>query len=320
MRPTSVLLRAFFSSSTTLSAASTPSIGSIFGAVHTPFVEEVARRLNSAEFVSGRRTLPSNGKNAAVLVPILMRGNEPHLLFTLRTSHLTTHAGQVSFAGGHIDPGETAVQAALREFSEELGVELPFSLLGTTHDAIAITGTHVTPVIAACLQPLEDLNALKPNPDEVAEVFTLPLAHLADPMNHEYEYLSKKAKGIPPSTKSSSAATTTAGGKKMISVHGTTAATTEGTAAAKQQSPAHPRAGLWLPVFHGGPARIWGLTGFLTMEVLKDVFVPAARAIKYDLKEPRSPPNGRPADIPNLPPSKTEQATADMGGGGGGDV
>lgn len=282
MRPSSALLRSFFS---TEGAAVTPSVASVFGPLHGPFVEEVRRRLNSQEFLAKRRTLPlSNGRKAAVLCPLLMRGDEPHVLFTLRTSNLATHAGQVSFAGGHIDEGETAKRAAFREFAEEVGVGLgriQFDYLGLSHEAIAITGTHVSPVVAACLRPLQDLSLLNPNPQEVAEIFTLPLSHLANPSNHEYEFLSKKAKAIPPHHSNGSPASSSS----------SSAAT----------APPHPRAGLWLPVFQGGPARIWGLTAFLMMELLKDVFVPAARAIDYPLMDPRSPPNGGPPDVPNLP-------------------
>ncbi len=60
-------------------------------------------------------------KPAAVLVPII-HGAEPGILLTKRTATLSTHAGQVAFPGGRIDPGEDAVTAALREAQEEVGL------------------------------------------------------------------------------------------------------------------------------------------------------------------------------------------------------
>ena len=44
------------------------------------------------------------------------------MLLTVRREHLRTHAGQVSFPGGRLDPGEDAVAAALREAEEEIGL------------------------------------------------------------------------------------------------------------------------------------------------------------------------------------------------------
>ena len=64
---------------------------------------------------------PDAGHEAAVLIAIIDRP-EPGVLLTVRREHLRTHAGQVSFPGGRLDPGEDAVAAALREAEEEIGL------------------------------------------------------------------------------------------------------------------------------------------------------------------------------------------------------
>src|SRR3982751_5041234 len=56
---------------------------------------------------------------AAVLIAITDR-EEPGVILTVRREHLRTHAGQIAFPGGRSDPGENAIQAALREANEEL--------------------------------------------------------------------------------------------------------------------------------------------------------------------------------------------------------
>ena len=62
-------------------------------------------------------------KPAAVLIPVVDR-SEPTVLLTIRTKELASHAGQVAFPGGKIDPGETPEAALVRELREELGIEV----------------------------------------------------------------------------------------------------------------------------------------------------------------------------------------------------
>lgn len=116
-------------------------------------------------------------KAAAVLVPIVLHPS-PTLLLTLRAALLTAHAGQVSFPGGRIEPGETPEQAAVREAAEEVGLDprLP-ELLGRLPEHLTGTGYRITPVVALLAPPLH----LTPDPGEVAECFELPLEVVLDP-------------------------------------------------------------------------------------------------------------------------------------------
>jgi 8-oxo-dGTP pyrophosphatase MutT (NUDIX family) len=110
---------------------------------------------------------------AAVLVPIVTRGDALSVLLTRRTEHLTQHAGQVSFPGGRAEPDDAdAVATALRETREEIGLERgllePFGYLDCLE---TISGYCVTPVVAW----LDASYQVRPDPSEVAEVFEVPL-------------------------------------------------------------------------------------------------------------------------------------------------
>ncbi|MBI0475211.1 CoA pyrophosphatase [Sphingomonas sp. MA1305] len=117
---------------------------------------------------------------AAVLVAVTDRP-EPGVLLTQRTETLRRHAGQVAFPGGRLDPGETAIAAALREAEEEIALPRErATVIGTIDTYRTITGFTVTPVLAAVPADLP----LRPSEAEVASVFEVPLAFLLDPANH----------------------------------------------------------------------------------------------------------------------------------------
>ncbi|WP_294121824.1 CoA pyrophosphatase [Sphingomonas sp.] len=116
---------------------------------------------------------------AAVLVAITDRV-EPGLLLTTRRDDLRTHAGQVAFPGGRIDPGETPCQAALREAHEELGLDpAQVTVFGEADPYRTVTGYCVTPVVGLVPPDLP----LTPNPAEVAGWFEAPLDFVLDPAN-----------------------------------------------------------------------------------------------------------------------------------------
>lgn len=118
---------------------------------------------------------------AAVLLAITDRP-EPGVILTVRREHLRTHAGQIAFPGGRLDPGENAVEAALREAREEILLDpAAVEVVGTADPYRTVTGYVVTPVIGAIPPDLP----LKPHEHEVADWFEAPLAFLLDPANQQ---------------------------------------------------------------------------------------------------------------------------------------
>ncbi len=116
---------------------------------------------------------------AAVLVPIDFSSGSPHLLLTQRTENVETHKGQIAFPGGMIDSGDGGyLDAALRETEEELGIGPDrIETLGVLDDLDTPTGFIITPVVGLLSAPY----VLRANPDEVADVFTVPLSFFFTP-------------------------------------------------------------------------------------------------------------------------------------------
>ena len=131
-----------------------------------------------------RRYFPEQPIPAAVLMPLIER-EELSVLLTQRATQLRNHAGQVSFPGGRIEPGDDSPSAAaLREAQEEIGLEAQFvSVIGYLPDHLVITGFRVTPVVAFVRPGF----TLRPDPSEVEETFEVPLRHVFDPANHHPE-------------------------------------------------------------------------------------------------------------------------------------
>ncbi|QAU22979.1 CoA pyrophosphatase [Dyella sp. M7H15-1] len=117
---------------------------------------------------------------AAVLMGL--RGEaRPSIVFTVRTDHLSSHAGQVAFPGGRTDPADgNALTTALRESEEEIGLDRSLvTPLGYLDCFETISGFCITPVVARIAEEAR----FCPAPDEVAEVFEVPLAFFFEPRN-----------------------------------------------------------------------------------------------------------------------------------------
>ncbi|RPH45618.1 MAG: CoA pyrophosphatase [Burkholderiales bacterium] len=136
------------------------------------------------EFIDDRWRLgPETPRPAAVLVPLVPREHGLSVMLTVRTAHLSAHAGQIAFPGGRTEPHDgSPVGTALRETEEEIGLARALvEVLGQMPTYTTGTGFVVTPVVGL----VDPDHALAPDANEVAEVFEVPLAFLMDPGNHQ---------------------------------------------------------------------------------------------------------------------------------------
>jgi 8-oxo-dGTP pyrophosphatase MutT (NUDIX family) len=119
---------------------------------------------------------------AAVLVPVIDR-TEPTVLFTQRNAELTSHAGQIAFPGGKIEPSDASpVAAALREAREETGLAPTLiEPIGYLDLYLTFSGFRILPTVARVKPDF----TLTINPPEVVETFEVPLAFLMTPENHQ---------------------------------------------------------------------------------------------------------------------------------------
>jgi 8-oxo-dGTP pyrophosphatase MutT (NUDIX family) len=128
-----------------------------------------------------RAAVDGEPRAASVLLALIERPAGLTVLLTERAAHLRNHAGQISFPGGRLAPGENAVDAALREASEEVGLgSAAVDVLGTLDVLLTGTGFSVTPIVGAVT---DRAFVPDPNPTEVASVFEVPLEFLLDAAN-----------------------------------------------------------------------------------------------------------------------------------------
>jgi 8-oxo-dGTP pyrophosphatase MutT (NUDIX family) len=140
-------------------------------------VEDVRRA------VTGHPDLPpighgdDEGPNSAVLCAVWEEDGEARVLLTRRTAWLRSHSGQVAFPGGRVEPGETLVEAALRESQEEVGLD-PSSveIIGRLSRMHTISsGAGIYPFVGVVRGGRPSLEA---NPDEVDRVFDVAIGEL----------------------------------------------------------------------------------------------------------------------------------------------
>lgn len=163
------------------------------------FEARLRTRLDPLEFGAGWGDPPPTGdydlnpharpaerpilKPAAVLAPVVRRPEGYTFLLTQRTDDMPTHAGQIAFPGGRLQPEDDGpVGAALREAHEEVGLDPRFvQPVGALAPYETVTGFTVAPIVAL----VEPGFTLRPDPREVADVFEAPAAFLMNPANHE---------------------------------------------------------------------------------------------------------------------------------------
>ncbi|MGO9451301.1 MAG: NUDIX hydrolase [Candidatus Binataceae bacterium] len=136
-----------------------------------------------------RERFANNSKGAAVLVPIFERDGDLHLVYIRRADHVSSHRGQVAFPGGRVDPTDaTLLHTALREADEEVGISPGVvDVLGAFPTMSTLTSGIVVAPFAGVIPAS---TAMRPSPDEVAEIFAVPLSALADPRyrgEHQWE-------------------------------------------------------------------------------------------------------------------------------------
>jgi 8-oxo-dGTP pyrophosphatase MutT (NUDIX family) len=157
----------------------TPAVARIQAALHPLYAAPVGGGWNLEELADLMPDVPP--VPAAVLVGMVPRSRGWHVLLTRRTRDLRHHAGQVSFPGGRVEPGDVdACAAAVRETDEEVGIgAAQIQPLGYLDPVRTVTGFRVLPIVAL----LTPDYVARPDPREVDEVFEVPLDYLMAPAN-----------------------------------------------------------------------------------------------------------------------------------------
>lgn len=122
-------------------------------------------------------------KKAAVLIGLIEREGDIHVILTKRTETLNNHSGQIAFPGGKIDADDASPEAAaLREAWEEIGLDInEVEIMGRLPDYCTGSGYRVVPIIGLVREGAD----FEISPVEVDYMFEVPLSFLMDERNHQ---------------------------------------------------------------------------------------------------------------------------------------
>lgn len=147
----------------------------------TSSYKQVLKEVGSLHFHEIKQRLATNTtsshqKDAAILLPLVHIENQVHILFQVRALSLNAQPGETCFPGGRIDREDlTPKDAALREFTEELGIEPALlTILAPLPKIESPRRGLIYPFVAE----VKSLDTIQPNPDEVDDWFTIPLEYL----------------------------------------------------------------------------------------------------------------------------------------------
>ncbi len=144
-------------------------------------IERLLRELAEPEdrTPSGRNVQPQALRAAAVVLVLCPNEvGKSSFVLTRRSADLRHHPGQWALPGGGLEPGESAIEAGLRELKEEVGLHLTeASVLGVLDDFVTRSGFRMTPIVCWC----EQTPVLEPDPDEVASVHLVCLSEFDVP-------------------------------------------------------------------------------------------------------------------------------------------
>jgi 8-oxo-dGTP pyrophosphatase MutT (NUDIX family) len=160
-------------------------------------VDALTRKIREVLDRRSRQTVERDGlAPAAVLLPLLLRPDGVHILFTKRSEQVPHHKGQISFPGGMVQPSDlTRLDAALREADEEIGLHADaVEVLGTLDDIeTVVTRFVITPFVGLIRSP----RTYAPDGTEIERVIEIPLSTLLDLKNFRVEYWEQEGRRRP---------------------------------------------------------------------------------------------------------------------------
>lgn len=137
------------------------------------YLNPISLLFDNLEPVSTTKVLENAESAAAVLIALTENKDNPEIIFTRRADHLNSHRGQVSFPGGRWEPeDQNLVQTAIRESQEEIDLDpAVIRIKGSLEPRLSINNLDVYPFVAEVPENI----ALSANPDEIADIFSVPI-------------------------------------------------------------------------------------------------------------------------------------------------